>query len=279
MRKAFSVPVLCAAVLMLITLLCSLPVFAAVNSRDTDLYSSTNEETGYVAVIVDSASLLSEEEETDLAEYLEPVTKYCSAIFLTSSASHSSSMHEYAKEMLEKIGRAAGLTDGYNALIFVVDMSERQLLIYAGETTAKVITTAVSNSITDNTYTYASRGDYFGVARETFIQLLRVLEGQGIAQPMLYITSALLALFIGFGISLILVRSKTRRKVASDKVLMGALETNLFDPAVTARLISERTVVHVESSGGGFSGGGGGGHSGGGGGGFSGGGSSGGHGF
>jgi len=77
-----------------------------------------------------------------------------------------------------------------------------------------------------------------------------------------------------------MVRSKTKRRKASDNEILKALEVNSFDPVVNSTLVSERTVVHVESSGGGghgggFSGGGGGG----GGGGFSGGGSSGSHGF
>lgn len=266
------------AIMLLLGL--AIPAFAGeAASKTSDLYTYHNEENGHVAVIVDSAHLLTDDEEIQLEEYLNPITAYCDAIFLTSEASHSSSMHEFSKSMLEQIGRSVGMKDGYNAVIYVIDMDQRQLTIYAGETTAKVITTAISNSITDNTYTYATKGDYFSAARETFIQIFQVLEGQTIAQPMRYITSALLALFIGFGISLIMVRIKTKRKKANADAIMRELEVNSFDPVVTSNLVSERTVVHVESSGGGgggFSGGGGGG---GGGGGFSGGGSSGSHGF
>ena len=250
-------------------------------AKSDNLYANQNEETGYYAVICDQAELLSEEEEEKLEEYLNRMTEYCSAVFLTSNESHSSPMQEFSKTMLEKIGRSVGMTDGYQAVIFVVDMNKRELLIYAGESAAKVITTAISNSITDNTYTYASRGDYFGVARETFQQLYQVLDGQASAQPMTYITSALLAIFAGLGISLIMVRSKTKRKMASESAILDALEASSFEPAVSSNLVSEKKIRHVESSGGGGGGfgGGGGGFSGGGGGGFSGGGSSGGHSF
>ena len=263
---------------MIMVLVLALPVFAGEAAKSTDLYSNKNEETGNVAVIIDSAHLLSDEEEVKLEEYLDRVTQYCHAIFLTSDTPHSSSMHEYAKSMLEQIGRSVGLTDGRNAIIYVIDMNKRQLTIYAGETAAKTITTAISNAITDNTYTFATKGDYYAAARETFIQIFQVLEGQEIAQPMRYITAAMLALFIGFGISLLMVRSKTKRKKADERAIMDSLESSYFEPAVNATLVSERTVVHVQSGGGGggggFSGGGGGG-----GGGFSGGGSSGSHGF
>ena len=272
-----------AAVMMAVVLFIVSGIVLA--ARSENLYTMKNEETGYYAVIMDSAELLNEEEERKLEEYLDRMTEYCSAIFLTSNETHSSSMHEYSKAMLEKIGKSVDMTDGYNAVIFVVDMDKRQLTIYAGETAAKVITTAISNSITDNTYTYASRGDYYGVARETFTQLYQVLDGQAIAQPMKYITTALLAIFAGLGISLILVRRKTKRKKADVSSVMDALEICRFDPEVTVALIREEKVRHEEASGGGFGGGGGhfggggGGFSGGGGGGFSGGGSSGGHGF
>ena len=277
------------AAALVLVLAMAMPAFAdeastnsasSVSSKTSDLYSSKNEETGNVAVIVDSAHLLSDEEETELEEYLDQMTQYVDAIFFTSDTAHSSSMHEYAKSMLEQIGRSVGMTDGRNAVIYVIDMNKRQLTIYAGETAAKTITTAISNSITDNTYTYASKGDYYEVARATFTQLFQVLEGQVIAQPMKYITSALLALFIGFAISLITIRSKTKRRKADDRTIMDALEVNYFEPSVSSTLVSEKTVVHTSSGGGGgFGGGGGGGFSGGGGGGFSGGGSSGSHGF
>ena len=283
------------ALAMIMVLAMALPVFAADSSaaslsadssetlKSTDVYKKKNEETGNLAVIVDSAHLLSDEEEVQLEKYLDQVTAYCDALFLTIDEPHSSSTHEYAKSKLEQIGRSVGMTDGHNSIIYVIDMNKRQLTIYAGDTAAKTITTAVSTAITDNTYTYATKGDYYAAARETFIQIFQVLEGQEIAQPMRYITSALLALFIGFGISLIAVRTKTKRRKADERSIMDSLETSYFEPAVSATLVSEKTVTHVESSGGGggFSGGGGGGgfSGGGGGGGFSGGGSSGSHGF
>lgn len=270
---------LSATVLSFVVLLSAAGVSYA--AQASNVYEKQNEETGHYAVICDQADLLSDEEEQKLTEYLDRITEYCSAVFLTSSQPHSESMHEYAKSMLEKIGKTVGMKDGYNALIYVVDMNKRELLIYAGDSIKKVINTSVSNSITDNTYTLASKGDYYAVARETFTQLYQVLSGQGIAQPMKYITSALLAVFAGLGIGLILIRSKTKRRMADQKSILDALERSSFDPAVTADLISEKRVLHVERSGGGggFSGGGGGGFSGGGGGGFSGGGSSGGHSF
>ncbi len=245
-----------------------------------NLYTSQNEETGYYGVICDQAGLLTEEEEVQLEEYLDRMTEYCSAIFLTSSEDHSSSMRTFSEEMMEKIGRSVGMTDGYKCIIFVIDMDQREMYIFAGREARKVITTSIANSITDNTYTYATDGNYFRAARETFDQIYRVYDGQAIAQPMKYITTALLAIFVGLGISLIMVRSKTKRKKADENSIMDALAVHQFDPVVNCIQVSERRVRHVESSGGGGGGGGfSGGGGGGGGGGFSGGGGGGGHSF
>ena len=124
------------AAALVLVLAMAMPAFAdeastnsasSVSSKTSDLYSSKNEETGNVAVIVDSAHLLSDEEETELEEYLDQMTQYVDAIFFTSDTAHSSSMHEYAKSMLEQIGRSVGMTDGRNAVIYVIDMNKRQL--------------------------------------------------------------------------------------------------------------------------------------------------------
>ena len=282
-RKHFPAKVL--IILAVLLLAFAAPAYA-IQVSNTYIYK--NEDTGYAAIIVDQADLLTNDEEADLAEYLDRVTPYATAIFATSDTDHSDSIIDHAKKTLEKVCISAGFENGYTAIIFMIDMSTRKLILYSGETIYKVIDTGLADSITDNTYTYASRGDYYGCAKEAFTQIFKVLDGQKIAQPMRYTTAALLAVFAGLTISFFLVRRKTRRVAASWSSIHETLDIRSFTPRVNSRLVSSRRVKHVESSGGGggFRGGGGGGFhggggfsGGGGGGGFSGGGGGGSHSF
>ena len=282
-RKHFPAKVL--IILAVLLLAFAAPAYA-IQVSNTYIYK--NEDTGYAAIIVDQADLLTNDEEADLAEYLDRVTPYATAIFATSDTDHSDSIIDHAKKTLEKVCISAGFENGYTAIIFMIDMSTRKLILYSGETIYKVIDTGLADSITDNTYTYASRGDYYGCAKEAFTQIFKVLDGQKIAQPMRYTTAALLAAFAGLTISFFLVRRKTRRVAASWSSIHETLDIRSFTPRVNSRLVSSRRVKHVESSGGGggFRGGGGGGFhggggfsGGGGGGGFSGGGGGGSHSF
>ena len=270
-KKSFFFRILIVVSVFLLTF--AAPAYAV---QVSNAYIYKNEESGNAAIIVDQADLLTDKEETELAEYLDRVTPYATAIFATSDTKHSDSIMQHAKKTLENICRSAGLDNGYTAVIFLIDMSTRELTIYSGETIFKVINTGIANSITDNTYTYASKGDYLGCAKEAFTQIFKVLDGQKIAQPMRYITAALLAVFAGLTISFFLVRRKTKRVSVGWSSVHETLDVQQFTPRVNSRLISSRRVKHVESScggggfhGGGFSGGGGG-FSGGGGGSFSG---------
>ena len=244
-------------------------------------YSWINEENGYAVIILDQAELLSQDEEDSLAEYMKKITPYATAILVTTDESHSSTIMQHAKQTLEKICGSMGL-DGYTAVIFMIDMYSRQLIIYSGETLYKVITTSLADSIVDNTYSYASRGDYGRCAREVFVQLYKVLNGQKIAQPMRYITTALLSIFAGLAISLIMIRVKTKKQRVSAGKRAETLAQLDFSADINTALIDSKRIKHVEvevhsggpggHGGGFFGGGGGGGFSGGGGGGFSGGG-------
>ena len=248
---------------------------ASFAARTNDAYLYNNEKTGFAAILFDEADLLTDEEEEELEEYLNRVTDYATAIFVTSDTAHSDSIQDHARATLENICGSADL-DGYTAIIFMIDMSTRKLIIYSGESVYSTITTGIADSITDNTYTYASKGDYLSCAKEAFTQIFKVMDGQKIAQPMRYITAALLAIFAGLAFSLILVRIKTKKAAVSSAVSKEELDEWEFRPKVQAVLVGTRKVRRIESDGGGgFHGGGGGFHGGGGGfhgGGFSGGG-------
>lgn len=149
----------------------------------------TNPDTGYQAVIEDDAELLSEEERLALTEMLEEITAYGNVAFKTiddNSMSTENYARSYYKDMF---GTASGT-------LFLIDMENRIIWIHSDGAVYKVITTAYANTITDNVYRYASNKEYFVCAQKAFEQILSLLKGQKIAQPMKYISNGLLAVLL-----------------------------------------------------------------------------------
>ena len=131
---------------------------------------------------------------------------------------------------------------------------------------SKIITNAYSNTITDNIYRYASDGDYYGCASAAFSQIYTVLRGGKIAQPMRYISAALLALVIGFLINYLFLRAVTSPNKAGQGEIIDAAKVDFILRNPDAQYSHETKVYDpVRSSGGGGGGsrGGGGGSSGG----------------
>jgi len=230
--------------------------------------TETNEETGYSLLIEDTAGLLDAEETAEVAETMRPILQYASAGFLTWPEDGGDRTAGATKA--QRWGdRVFGPNTRFT--VFIIDMETRHLDIYASRPLARVLTAAEENSITDNVYRYATRGEYGECAKETFSQIEKVLRGEKIATPMKYISNALLALIAAVLAAYLLISAWIRGEQA---VSMPDVVRSAAAGAATVVLGRKLTkVVHHESSSGGGHGGGG--SSGGGGGG----GSSGGHGF
>ena len=223
-----------------------------------------NEETGYRLVISDEGNLIDSAEMQAVTESMRPILEYANVGFLTypSGGSTSNSATKAQKWGDQTFGAGTRFT------VFIIDMSTRHLDIYASRPLSGTLTAAAENSISDNTYKYATRGDYAGCAKETFRQIAKVLRGEKIATPMKYISNALLAVIAAIFAAYLLISGWARKEQA---VSMPYIIKGAAAGAATVILANKlKKVVHHESSSG--HGGGGGGFSGGGG-------SSGGHGF
>ena len=224
-----------------------------------------NEETGYMLVIHDEGGLLDTAEAEGVLEAMRPILQYASVGFLTypSGGSRGNSATK-AQEWGDRIF-------GYNTrfTVFIIDMTNRHLDIYASRPLSGILTAAEENTIADNVYRYASREDYAGCAQSAFRQITAVLEGEKLQTPMKYASNALLAIILAILASFLLISGWIRKEQA---VSMPTVVKAAGAGAATVILGNTlKKVVHHESSsggGGGFGGGGGGG-----------GGSSGGHGF
>lgn len=261
-KKASLIPLL-ASVLSITALFASalLPV-----SADELGFAYRNSETGYSVYISDEADLLTDDEEKALIDDMAPVTEYGNIGFV-SCENTSVSTKNYAAQIYSSVfGSASGT-------MLVIDMGQRQLYIKNNGDVSKSITNAYSNTISDNIYRYASKGEFYECAAAYSIQVYTVLEGGRITQSMRFITAALLAVILGLLINYLIIRSVTARRKAGNAEIIDAAKVDfiLRDPSAV-KDHTTRVYSPVRSSGGG----GGGGHGGGGGGG---GGSGGGHGF
>lgn len=222
----------------------------------------TNSSTNYQAFIDDRANLLDENEEKKLLDIMIPLTNYGNVVFV-STDNNLDSTENFSREYYHnKFGTS-------NGSLFVIDMSNRYAYIFSDGTNYNIITRSKAYSITDNSYRYASTKDYYSCAELTFKQMLIVLEGGKIIEPMRYTSNIFIALTLSFFIGFLYVLSKSKMKKASIHDISKNCDITFNINNVHADKTGSHRVyspVSDSSSGGGSSGGGGGGSSGGGGG-------------
>ncbi|MBQ6492481.1 MAG: TPM domain-containing protein [Erysipelotrichaceae bacterium] len=222
-------------------------------------YKGIEADGSYRIVIDDQEDLLSSSQETMLEMKMQEILKYGNAGFLT--VSQYSDTGSFAKKMYrEYFGHDSGI-------LFVIDMGRRNIWIYSDGAVYRVINRPYANTITDNVYRMATRGEYFECAYNVFDQAETLLKGGKISQPMKYISNLLIAtvsaLLINF--YLLIMQQSSEHKVFDPRP--AALTTAAGVNVISKRIVKQRRSRHVESSGGGgggFSGGGGGGGGGGG---------------
>lgn len=208
-------------------------------------------------IISDEEDLLSVEEENMLKIKMEEVSEYGNVAFVTLSQYDDTGT--YAKQLYRQLfNRDSGF-------LFLIDMGRRNIWIYCDGAIYRTIDKAYANTITDNIYRYAKNGDYYNCAYNAFDQALTLLKGGRIAQPMKYISNALIACVCALLINFFLLT--VQRKKDEDIIARAApaLTTLIGVNILSKKITASRSRKHVEYSG--SSGGGGGGFSGGGGGG------------
>lgn len=223
-----------------------------------------NQETKYKLKIIDDAELFSDDEEVKLKDQMISLTSYGNIILVTLKE-NSMSTAGYAEYYYHKeYGTSSGS-------IFVIDMDNRNVYIFSDGANYRTITKRKATSITDNVYTYATAEQYYKCASKVFEQMLTLLEGGKIAEPMRHISNFVLAITTAFFINFFIVLACSKVKKASNKEVLGNCNIRFDIGEITGTVIGEHRVYnpHTDSSSGGGGGGGGGGGSSGGGGGHS----------
>lgn len=249
--------------ILLAALIALLPFAAAAGETALE----KNEVTGYQLVVDDEAGLIDRAELQSVLDAMRGITEYANVGFLTYPSGGSS------RNSATKAQEWGDRTFGYQTrfTVFIIDMTNRHLDIYASKSLAGTLTAGVENSIADNVSKAATAGNYSKCAADAFTQILSILKGEKIATPMKYVSNAVLALIAAMLAAYLLISGWARKEQA---VSMPAVVKGAAAGAATVVLASHlKRVVHHESSSGGHGGFGGGGGGGGGGG------SSGGHGF
>lgn len=216
---------------------------------------------GYLAIVEDNAKLFTDEQSELLLNQLKSVLPYGNAAVVTVGSHAYSSTDSFASETYSwMFGNNSGV-------LFVIDMYLRNIYIYCDGSIYKTISSRRAREITDNTYIFASKGNYYSCASESFTQITALLEGGRIFTPMKYVAALLIsfgtAMMICIAIVIFQRRLPKLRKDKNGKELDG-IETDL-PMTVRTHLIKDKVTVRSSGSGGG-GGGGGGGHGGGGGG-------------
>ena len=230
--------------------------------------SRQNGDTGFRAVIGDDAGLLDPAEYEGVLSAMMPVTEYCNAGFYTYGGESKDYVMNKAKAWAKDVF-------GASCTLFIIDMATRQLGVWSTDDILRTLTQSKGYTITDNVFSYATRGEYAGCAETAFNQMYRVLKGEKVSGPMRVISNALLAMLAAILLAYLFISARMEQEV---KVSLPEIATATVGAgAVIAAKRLTRKVKHSSNSGGGHSGGFGGGGFSGGGGGFSGGGGS--HGF
>ena len=246
--------------LLLASLAPSLSVWAEDTNGSDEQTTYTNSETGYKAVIVDEAGLLTEGEKKSLLEDMTPVTDYGNALFYTIDRNKGTTIYVGRDKLEELFGPSP------NGTVFIIDMANRELSVYSDGAIYKTITRAKSSSIVSNVYRMATDKKYYECASEVFKEISASLKGAKIAEPMKLASNILLAIMLGLLIAYWIVKAFSIVPKPSEKELLAAIQTKqeLLDyhkafTHQTRRYDPPRSSASSGGGGGGGSGGGGGG--------------------
>ena len=203
----------------------------------------------YEVYLDDLADLLSSEEEELLAELMFTISEYGNVAFVSLVENPNDSTEAYAQWYYNEVfGTDSGI-------LFLIDMDERMIWIETDGEIKETISPSYALTITDNTYSYATDGDYYLCAQTAFEQSLSLLEDRSIAQPMKYLSNALLALTIAFLFNYFLSMALSSTFKASEQELLSGTTKKIKVFNTRTNFLYQTKKYSPQSSGSGSSGG------------------------
>ena len=209
----------------------------------------TSDSTGYQVVLEDRQELFTESGKTDIIEEAKQITNYANVMVLTDST------QDYQASAKNSLIDAFG--DSEDSVIFYIDMNpgDRHIYIYSLNGAYKLLTSGKAYTITDNTYEYASDGDYDECAVASLKQMCTVLQNGHIPQPMKWIGSLMIALALSSVIMFFVIQRVIGK---NDEIELQPLH-NLRTNGTKLNYVTTHTDRHYSPQSSGSSGGGGGG--------------------
>lgn len=215
----------------------AIALFPSIDTFAQAVYENAN---GYEVVIDDEADLLTADEETKLLQTMQPITEYGNVAFKSVDAGATIVTSQFADQYYSELwGNESGT-------VFVIDMGSRMLYIHSVGAVYGSLKTSYANTITDNVYTYATKGSYAVCAQKAYEQIYTVLEGGRIAQPMKYISNALFAFMLSFVLLYVIVKLVSKAKKPSKSQLFNSLDVSQSMDNVEIHYLNEkRTYIAV----------------------------------
>ena len=226
-------------------------------------YVKTNGTTQSEARVLDDAGLFKSSEAKAILEEAYNITDYADMYVVTvpkngnSYGSTESATDRYCDEVYKTVSGAN------NCVIFCIDMDTRYLLVYSKGQIESDLSGSKADTITDNVYSYASDGDYYGCSLKAIEQIGKVLAGMHIAQPMKVASNLFIAFVVGFVIMYLIAlgKSKVRKTSDSEMLKFAAIRFAANNPKDIITGTTKTYCPRSSGGGGGRGGGGGGGHS------------------
>lgn len=164
-------------------------------------------------VIEDSADLLTESEEEELALLMQGLTEYGNVMFKTVNDNRISAKGyaeaHYHKQFEDRSG-----------ILFMIDTGNREVCLYRCGKVAKNITMMDAEAIENAVKEDADRGDYFACAGKAFTQAGRTVRGTGVSRFTKYACNICLGLLIAMLINFVAVNVSSKLQRTEDSELL-----------------------------------------------------------
>ena len=189
-------------------------IFSSVINSASNSPEYLDEESGYRAIIVDDADLLDPAGEKEILEEMKNLTEFANiAIYTTKSKSGTKNELEKAKEKrIELFGKE-------NSAVLIIDMHLRKIGIHRNGNMEEYFSNTTVNNITNNVAGMAHKGNYSGCCRSAIHQMLSVIQGEKVPEPMRHIGNLCISVALGilasFGIAIVTSTTFKRPSLAS----------------------------------------------------------------
>ena len=164
-------------------------------------------------VIEDSADLLTESEEEELALLMQGLTEYGNVMFKTVNDNRIS-VEGYAEAHYRKH------FEDRSGILFMIDMGNGEVCFYRCGKVANNITMMDAKAIADTVKEDADRGDYFACAGKAFTQAGRTMRGTGVSRFTKYMCNICLGLLIAMLINFVAVNVSSKLQRTEDSELL-----------------------------------------------------------